>query len=254
MANTCCPSAAPKVNVEVNYTPKGTYETYGGFKTYVTGSTVAKRAILSIYDIFGYFPQTLQGADILAKALDALVVMPDLFEDKPIDPSIVPPDTDEKNAKFQIFWTTTADFEKNQTAIKQITGALKDKFKCAEKWAIIGYCWGAKMATLASGENSSFVASVQIHPAALDPTDALTLTVPHFCYASKDEPVEAVAKFEENLKSHSSPAVRDNSVVETRKDMFHGWMAARAKLDDETYRKGYQEGYERVAAFLSKNL
>jgi len=36
--------------------------------------------------------------------------------------------------------------------------------------------------------------------------------------------------------------------------MFHGWMAARSKLDDETYRKGYQEGYERVAAFLSKNF
>lgn len=110
------------------------------------------------------------------------------------------------------------------------------------------------MATLISGENPSFIASVQIHPAALDPTDSLALTKPHFLYASKDESAEAVAKFEENLKSHSNPIVREGSIVETRTDMFHGWMAARSKLDDETYRKGYQEGYERVAAFLSKNF
>ncbi|KAF8422458.1 hypothetical protein EV426DRAFT_605842 [Tirmania nivea] len=254
MSATCCPSAAPKVNVEVNYTPKGAYETYAGFKTYVIGSKDAKRAVLSIYDIFGYFPQTLQGADILAEALDALVVMPDLFEGEPCDYNIYPADTDEKRMKFQAFWTTKADFGKNQAAIRQITGALKDEFKSVEKWAIIGYCWGGKMATLASGENSSFIASAQIHPAALDPTDALALTTPHLCYASKDEPVEAVAKFEENIKSHSNPVVRERSVVETRKDMFHGWMGARAKLDHETYRKGYQEGFEKVAAFLSRNF
>ena len=105
-----------------------------------------------------------------------------------------------------------------------------------------------------SGENTSFVASAQIHPSAVDPKDALALTTPHFLYASKDEPAEAVAKFEENLKSHSNPAVREGSIVETRADMFHGWMGARAKLDDEAYKRGYQEGFEKVAGFLSKNF
>lgn len=254
MPDTCCPAAAPKVNVEVNYTPKGAYETYGGFKNYITGSKDAKRAVFFIYDIFGYFPQTIQGADILAEALDALVVMPDLFEGEPCDYSIYPADNDEKKAKLQEFWKAKADFGKNQAAASQITRALKDEFKSVEKWAIIGLCWGGKMATLISGEDPSFIASVQIHPAALDATNALDLTTPHFCYASKDEPAEVVARFEENLKSHSNPIVREGSIVETRADMFHGWMGARAKLEDETYRKGYQEGFEKVAAFLSKNF
>ena len=47
--------------VEADYTPKGTYETINGFKTYVTGPEDSDKAILSIYDIFGYSPQILQG-------------------------------------------------------------------------------------------------------------------------------------------------------------------------------------------------
>lgn len=39
-----------------------------GMKTYRTGPEHAKDAILVVYDIFGFFPQTIQGADILAHA------------------------------------------------------------------------------------------------------------------------------------------------------------------------------------------
>lgn len=40
----------------------------------------------------------------------------------------------------------------------------------------------------------------------------------------------------------------------TKPGMFHGWMGARAKLTEEKYLKGYQEGYEKVAEWLGKNL
>jgi len=49
----------------------------------VTGPTSATKGILFIYDIFGYFPQTLQGADILATSdhdEKYQVFMPDFFE------------------------------------------------------------------------------------------------------------------------------------------------------------------------------
>jgi hypothetical protein len=49
----------------------------------VTGNLQAKKALVDVYDIFGPAPQTLQGADALAKALDILVVVPDFFRGSP---------------------------------------------------------------------------------------------------------------------------------------------------------------------------
>jgi hypothetical protein len=54
----------------------------------VTGPATATKAILSIFDIFGYFDQTIQGADILAysdKHNQYLVFMPDFFDGRPAD-------------------------------------------------------------------------------------------------------------------------------------------------------------------------
>lgn len=62
-SHACC--TVPPV-VDDNYKEKGSYETIEGMKTYVTGDKNAKSALLVVYDIFGFFPQTLQGADILA--------------------------------------------------------------------------------------------------------------------------------------------------------------------------------------------
>lgn len=174
MSDTCCPSTAPKVNVEVDYTPKGSYETYAGLKactlfpppiptpsqfsidrlefqtnhtptTDVTGPKDASKGLFVVYDIFGYFPQTLQGADILSKQLNAVVVMPDFFEGEPCSPALFPPDTEEKKAGFQKFWTTKADFEKTQATIKRVFAAIKEEHKSTTRWAIMGYCWGGKV-------------------------------------------------------------------------------------------------------------
>lgn len=52
----------------------------------VTGPADATKAIVVIYDIFGYFDQTVQGADILAYGDDHhkyKVFMPDWFRGKP---------------------------------------------------------------------------------------------------------------------------------------------------------------------------
>lgn len=54
----------------------------------VTGPVNATRAIFIVFDIFGYFPQAIQGADILStsdKDHTYQVFMPDFFDDKPAD-------------------------------------------------------------------------------------------------------------------------------------------------------------------------
>jgi hypothetical protein len=45
----------------------------------VTGNITSKKGLVDVYDIFGPAPQTLQGADALATALNSLVVVPDFF-------------------------------------------------------------------------------------------------------------------------------------------------------------------------------
>ena len=62
-SHACC-NAPPAISD--NYKEKGQWTIIDGMKTYVTGSPSAKPALLVVYDILGFFPQTLQGADILA--------------------------------------------------------------------------------------------------------------------------------------------------------------------------------------------
>lgn len=62
-SKACC--TVPPVVTE-GYKEKGEWITINGMKTYATGPKDAKSALLVVYDIFGFFPQTLQGADILA--------------------------------------------------------------------------------------------------------------------------------------------------------------------------------------------
>jgi hypothetical protein len=62
-SKACC--TVPPV-VGEGYKEKGEFITINGMKTYATGPKDAKSALLVVYDIFGFFPQTLQGADILA--------------------------------------------------------------------------------------------------------------------------------------------------------------------------------------------
>lgn len=64
-SKACC--TVPPV-VSDGYKEKGEWTTINGMKTYATGPSNAKSALLVVYDIFGFFPQTLQGADILAHA------------------------------------------------------------------------------------------------------------------------------------------------------------------------------------------
>lgn len=78
-SHACC-TVPP---VQVDYKEKGSFTNVEGMKTYQTGSSSAKSGLLVVYDIFGFFPQTLQGADILAsgdKDKPRQVFMPGEFE------------------------------------------------------------------------------------------------------------------------------------------------------------------------------
>ena len=129
-----------------DYKEKGDYINVEGLKTYATGPSDAKRGILIVYDIFGFFPQTIQGADILATSNSNKyqVFMPDFFAGEPADISWYPPQTKEHEEKLGKFFSTKAAPPKTLEKIPKIVDQLS-KDKGIEKWAILGFCWGGKV-------------------------------------------------------------------------------------------------------------
>lgn len=157
-SNTACCSIPP---VKSDYTPKGTFKSYGGVsKVYVTGEK-SDKAYIAVYDIFGcgqslcmrvctgaeasrprFKPQTQQGADILASQLKAQVLMPDFFEPADAFPDDkFPPTTDEAKAELQAFFGGPANPQASVAKLKKVAEALKADG--VTKVGAFGYCWGA---------------------------------------------------------------------------------------------------------------
>ncbi|KKZ59921.1 carboxymethylenebutenolidase [[Emmonsia] crescens] len=247
-SKACC--SIPPV-VSKGYEEKGKYVTINGMKTYVTGPENATEAILVIYDIFGFFPQTVQGADIMATSdpnRNYRVFIPDFFDGNPADIAWYPPTTEEHKKNLGHFFQTKAV---PSTTLSRIPRVVEEANKLAEggkfkAWAILGYCWGGKIATLASMEDTLFKAAVQCHPAMVDAKDALKVTIPMVLLASKDEDANEVKAFENNLKPPHH--------IETWSTQIHGWMAARGDLEDPEVRKEYENGYKTVLGFLNEHM
>ncbi|GAO15047.1 hypothetical protein UVI_02048900 [Ustilaginoidea virens] len=245
-SHACC-NISPVVSK--GYQAKGVYEDIGGYRTYVTGPTDATRAIVVIYDIFGYFEQTLQGSDILATGDGEhkyKVLIPDWFKGSPAAIEWYPPDTAEKKEKLGEFF---GKFPPPDIAgkIPAYVQAVKDKYPALGKFGILGYCWGGKVALLSTkADNNPFGAVAAAHPAMVDPKDAEGVNVPTALLASGDEPAEDVKKFEE--------ALRVPKHVETFKDQIHGWMAARSNLSDARVKEEYERGYKTLLTFFGQHL
>lgn len=168
MAEDACTKLPP---VSSAYSQEGSWDTIANLKTYVTGPSRPKRALIFIYDVFGPASQTLQGADRLSKSLDAVVLVPDFFNGVYVQPSWMPADTEEKKAAFD-------KFRAEQAAILPNVGKLIELRKIAgerwpsvseDSWGVFGLCWGGKIGVLVSGEGNQgkgrrFAASGTAHP------------------------------------------------------------------------------------------
>ncbi|KAJ6574733.1 hypothetical protein B0H19DRAFT_1125512 [Mycena capillaripes] len=244
--NQACCSIPP---VESDYTPKGTFKSVGDFKkVYVTGDTSSENAIVCVYDIFGYFPQTQQGADIIASTLKAVVHMPE-FLPEPFPAENFPPTTDEGKKALQEFFGGPAA---PPMAIKKLF-AFGETLKSsgAKKVGAYGFCWGGKVTLSAGGESTPFDSVSIIHPAMLSVDDANKLTVPLGIYISKDEPVDEYIKILEVIAKKPFATKNDNKYYA---NMFHGWAAARADLKVQDNKEEFENLYTRLAEFFAKTL
>ncbi|KAE8152240.1 2-dehydropantoate 2-reductase [Aspergillus avenaceus] len=228
-----------------DYTPKGTYKTLAGLRTYITGPVTATTGLIVLYDIFGLAVQTLQGADLLAARLGCLVTIPDFFEGVYAQPGWFPADTEEKQSKLASFVANQASYPRNVDALLDVVRRYEGDVPGVEKWGALGLCWGGKVAVLASGPGSPFVATGQVHPGRADAADAENLAVPHLVLASKDEPADAIRAYAEVIGKNGI-----GGYVETYSTMWHGWMGARAILDVDESLAEYRRGYTQAAEFF----
>ncbi|KAK4693034.1 hypothetical protein P7C71_g4281, partial [Lecanoromycetidae sp. Uapishka_2] len=242
----CC--TLPPVTTH-DYKPKGTYTELAGLKVYATGSLTSTRGLTAIYDIFGFTPQTFQGADRIAESLNALVLMPDFFKGEPIPSSLYPPDTDEKKKIAAEFMAGKANFPDNTKRLVETTKEAKGRYTEVKKWGTYGLCWGGKIAALCSGEGTEFVAAGTAHPGRLAREDAEKLTVPFICLFSKEDGTpELMKEYQEALE------MKKENVVEKYGTMRHGWMGARSNFEDEDVVKEFARGYNQLAGFFAKYL
>lgn len=235
--------------VSKGYQQKGKYETIGGLKTYVTGPANASKAILYIYDIFGFFPQSIQGADILATADEDnnyQVFIPDFFEGKYADMSWYPPTDEEKRQALGNFFQNQGAAPKTALKIPGLLKEIEKQYSGIKIWGVAGFCWGGKIVSLTSQQGTPFTAAAECHPGMVDPSEASSISIPLCMLASKDEPTEDVKKFEANLKGPK--------YVEIFGDQIHGWMAARSDLDNERVKSEYERGYKTLLEFFAKYL
>jgi len=230
------------------YKEKGEYKEYAGMRTYFTGPTDTNRTILVFFDIFSFFPQTIQGADIIASSTNSLVLMPDFFKGKTLDPSVYPPKSDEDREKLTTFLSTVAYPKDRLADVDTVIKALKDDGKT--NIGTMGYCWGGKMATL-SGATGSFNAIGSIHPGMITAEDAKDLKAPIALFISKDEDKAEAEKFNAALSSKPFAAKNKYKCYET---MVHGWASSRADFKNEENLKEYKDVYERLAEFFNETL
>lgn len=140
----------------------------------VTGPADATRAIIDIYDVFGFAPQTLQGADRLAAHLgNTLVFVPDFLEGHYVQPEWLPADTPEKQKAFEEFRAAgPVSLERAVPNLLRLRAELvaPGRYPAVDDHvAVGGLCWGGKVSIVACGEGNEgkgrrFTASWTAHP------------------------------------------------------------------------------------------
>lgn len=114
-------------------------------KSDVTGNVNAGTGLVDIYDIFGMSDQTIQGADLLAARLNAVVLVPDFFEGDALSHDCVPPDTEEKQKMIGEFLAHKANISRNQSVLVNAVSQYRTRFPSVGNWGAFGLCWGGKV-------------------------------------------------------------------------------------------------------------
>ncbi|GAB5590729.1 hypothetical protein Unana1_05629 [Umbelopsis nana] len=178
----CCSVPA----VKSDYEAVGTLETIGDLPLYRVGEKTDK-AIIVLYDVFGLqlltprsSNNTKQFCDVLSKCSGYQVIMPDFFRGKLWEEK----DLGDMTA-FREWLGQFGNYEVIAPQVAQVKEHLISEG--VTKTSLVGFCWGAKMAILLSGEDTFYCSTCLIHPSLLEVKDAEAALAPLLMITSIEE-------------------------------------------------------------------
>ncbi|KAK9672052.1 hypothetical protein RND81_12G072800 [Saponaria officinalis] len=238
MAGSQCCENPPALN---SNSGNGSVVQFGGIKSYVSGSSDSKNAIILISDVYGFEAPNLRKLADKVAAAGYYVVVPDYFHGEPYDPS---------NAERPIkVWIMDHGPDKGFEETTPVIEALRQKG--VSKIGAAGFCWGAKVVVkLAQGDYIQ--AGVFLHPSLVTVDEIKDVKVPLAILGAEIDhmsPPELVNQFEAVL--NAKPEVE--SFVKIFPGVVHGW-TVRYNPKDPAEVKAAEEAHVDMLAWFGKHI
>ncbi|KAI5666707.1 hypothetical protein M9H77_16560 [Catharanthus roseus] len=210
-----------------------------GLKSYVSGPSDSKLAILLISDIFGYEAPNLRKLADKVAAAGYYVVVPDFLYGDPYDPS---------NAEKPVpVWIKSHGPDKGVEDAKQVIAALRGKG--ISSIGAAGFCWGAKV-VVQLAKSDDIQAGVLLHPSFVTVDDIKEVIKPISILGAENDHLtlpELVKQFEATLSS--KPEV--DFFVKIFPGVSHGW-TVRYQIEDENAVKSAEEAHQDMLNWFTK--
>jgi len=241
MAMLLSPECCSIPQVASNYQPKGAVDEVEGVQIYHTGPTDSRAALIAVYDVFGFHDNTKQFCDLLSKALNVRVVLPDFFRGSK---------RPENREEMQVWIQQVGNWEKVKKDLDLTIDYLKKAG--ASKFGILGFCWGAKVAIDAVKNDTPIRAAAAIHPSGkLVVEDAKEVHVPVALLPAKTD--SDMQPFMDILEKNDNESFK-KSVHRRFDDMHHGFAAARGDWADPLNAQRANEALEILVKFFKDNV
>ncbi|KAK3417659.1 hypothetical protein EUGRSUZ_H03605 [Eucalyptus grandis] len=220
----------------------GRVEELAGLKTYVTGPSDSKRALLFIPDAFGYeAPKLRKLADKVASA-EFFVVVPDFYYGDPVI------DVNDPNFNIEV-WLKNHSPDKGYEDAKPVIAALKSKGVSAI--GVAGFCWGGMVLVKLAG-TEDIQAAVILHPGHITEDEIRAVKIPTAILGAENDhifPADELKKLGEIM----SAKTEIESYVKIFPGVRHGW-SVRYNDDDESAVKSAKEAQEDMLNWFLKHV
>jgi len=238
----------PLPDLEVDYIPKGMVVNEAGMDTYETGNPNATRAIIAVYDIYGFTPSTnniYQICDYLGD-LGYRVIMPDFFHGEPWKREHYPAPTDQE---YYDFVKATSWDE----SVKEDLGLVLSAYKAKNvtEFGLFGFCFGGKIAAHSVAEYFQDIhVAAQFHPAGANISDAALIRRPTLLLPGANDPdmTEYCEIINQTLLGPES------CVYHHMRDVNHGYSGGQANWGNTTIRIRAQDALQMFHEFLWKKF